>query len=226
LTLVVGRRPFVTLMRMPGNDVELAVGYLISAGIVRSRSEITRAKYVKAEQEKVVIGLAEAARRRLERQRTAGTEYRPRARPFAAGRPRVAPAEIAALGRHLKERQRIFAATGGTHAAAVAELPLDSGSIARAVVMEDVGRHNAMDKALGAAVNEGRNLGRAFLFMSSRLAYELVVKASRAGVSYMAGVSAPSDLAVELARRLRMLLVGFVRGDAMTIYSGHEFLDT
>jgi FdhD protein len=99
----------------------------------------------------------------------------------------------------------------------LAELPFDT---ARIIVREDLGRHNALDKAVGAAVAMGISLERSLLMLSGRLSVEMIAKAARAGITDLAGVSAPSALGVDLARRLNMFVAGFVRGNAMTVYSG------
>ncbi len=124
----------------------------------------------------------------------------------------------------METAQIAFRQTGGTHAAALAELPVDTAS-GRIVVREDIGRHNALDKAVGAAIAMDIALDRSLLLLSGRLSLEMVAKAARAGISDLAGLSAPSALGVDLARRLGMFLAGFVRSDTMTVYSGVAALD-
>jgi FdhD protein len=122
----------------------------------------------------------------------------------------------------MRRGQKIFQRTGGTHAAALARPPVKPG--AECIVHEDLGRHNALDKVVGAAAQRDMLGPGLALLLSGRLSFEMVAKAARAGISEVAGVSAPSALAVELARRLNMFLAGFVRDRTLTIYSGADAL--
>jgi FdhD protein len=131
---------------------------------------------------------------------------------------RLDPAVLSGLPERLRERQTGFARTGGLHAAAAVDA---TGAIV--CVREDVGRHNAVDKVVGWAARAALlPLRSHLLLVSGRASFELVQKALLAGIPALAAVSAPSSLAVELARSSGMTLVGFLRGDTMTVYAGAE----
>ena len=140
-----------------------------------------------------------------------------RCAPLPAG-PRVAAAVIAALPDLLRAGQVIFEQTGGLHAAGLFD---PAGALLAA--REDVGRHNALDKLIGAAALAGElPLHDRVLAVSGRVSFEIVQKAAVAGISIVAAVSAPTDLAVAVAERLGLTLVGFVRGGGFNVYAGEE----
>ena len=127
---------------------------------------------------------------------------------------------LAGLPGRLREAQRVFASTGGLHAAG---LFTTDGSLA--VLREDVGRHNAVDKVIGWARRAGRlPLSGHILMVSGRASFELVQKAAVAGIPVLAAVSAPSSLAADLAEETGMTLVGFLRGNSMNGYTGLQRL--
>lgn len=127
---------------------------------------------------------------------------------------RVAPAVVHALPDRLREQQRLFETTGGLHAAGLATV---DGTLL--VVREDIGRHNAVDKAVGRRLLDGSSPGAPVLAVSGRLGYEIVQKAVVAGIVVVVAVGAPSSLAVELAESAGVTLVGFVRGGRSVVYT-------
>jgi FdhD protein len=128
---------------------------------------------------------------------------------------------VRSLPEQLGAQQRVFDQTGGLHAAARFTA---AGELV--AVREDVGRHNALDKLIGASLLAGEiPLADRVVLVSGRLSFELVQKAGAAGVSIVCAVSAPSDLAVQTAERLGMTLVGFLRGDRFNVYAGAERID-
>ncbi|NMF90104.1 formate dehydrogenase accessory sulfurtransferase FdhD [Aromatoleum petrolei] len=131
-----------------------------------------------------------------------------------AARLRLAASELTALMAAMQRRQRLFRTTGGAHAAAV--FSPQGGILA---VAEDLGRHNALDKVVGECLLREMPLAGCGVVLSSRLSYEMVAKAARAGFELVAAVSAPTSLAIELAERAGITLCGFVRGASATIYT-------
>lgn len=131
---------------------------------------------------------------------------------------RVTPATLAALPDRLRAAQRVFERTGGLHAAA---LFTADGELLD--IREDVGRHNAVDKIIGRALQEGRlPLSSCVLMVSARASFELAQKAVMAGIPVLAAVSAPSSLAVDLAAETGLTLIGFLRGSSMNVYAGEH----
>jgi FdhD protein len=137
-----------------------------------------------------------------------------RARPVEA-ETTLARATLAKIPETLRIAQVLFHETGGVHCAALFHCM--TGRLSRS--REDVGRHNAVDKLVGSVLNDGLDPGSYALFLSGRAGYELVQKAVMLGVPVVAAVSAPSSLAIEIAERFRVALVGFVRGERFNIYS-------
>ena len=238
LTILVGDRPVATLMRTPGDEAELAMGFLLTEGIVGSPKDVGAISFCAqgelSGRNEVRVALAEGARpRRLPAPRrvfsSCGLCGADMIEEIAADIPaftrpplRLGAEDLFALADAMRRGQKMFQRTGGTHAAALARPPVKPG--AECIVREDLGRHNALDKAVGAAARSGTLEPGLALLLSGRLSFEMVAKAARAGISEVAGVSAPSALAVELARRLNMFLAGFVRERTLTIYSGADAL--
>ena len=235
LRIQVNGESLATLMRTPGAEVDLATGFLLTEGLIKSPCQIASISYCPdgsfgaagLVRIRLTEGLAEQTKRRhrniFSSCSLCGSDV---IEAFAEGLPncekpagRIHRGDLFRLRDAMEAAQDAFRRTGGTHAAALAELPWDAAG-GRIVVREDLGRHNALDKAVGAAAAIGVPLEKSLLLLSGRLSLEMVAKAARAGISDLAGVSAPSALGVELARRLGMFVAGFVRGDTMTVYSG------
>lgn len=228
--------PVTVTMRTPGADFELAVGLLFAEGILTSREQLSRIEYCvecegsAAQQYNIVTAVAAPG--------TAQEFFIP-GRTFGmtsacglCGRERIDEIErrgispirspmqvpwevVTALPERLREAQGLFDSTGGLHAAGLFDR---SGNLL--ALREDVGRHNAVDKAIGWAFLEERlPLSESVLMISGRGSFEIVQKAIVAGIPIVCAVSAPSSLAVDLARRFDQTLVGFLRGDRFNIYS-------
>jgi FdhD protein len=219
-------------MRTPGADFELAVGLLLSEQLVRSRSDVARIAYCDDagpvnDYNVVTVSLSGDAvdipSHRLLTTSACGVcgtgtldELTARGGRPVTSSACVAAGTLAQLPERLREHQTLFSTTGGTHAAALFDL--DGGLLA---LREDVGRHNAVDKVMGwALLADLLPLSKAVLLVSGRSSYEIVQKAAMAGVPVVCSVSAPSSLAVDVAERFAITLVGFLRGDAATVYTG------
>jgi len=237
--IMVGGEPVMTLMCTPRDAEDLALGFLIAEGLIKSVDEVGAISFcpdgIPGSRNVVQVhlpgggGLTGAVpdhRTVFSSCSVCGSEMIEKLAddisPFERRPGRLTPEDIFALAECMNEAQSDFQRTGGSHAAAVAAPPLGPDSVV--LVREDIGRHNALDKVIGAAARHGLRLENQLLMLSSRLPYEMVAKAARAGVSAVAGVSAPSALSVTLARRLNMFLAGFVRGRKMTVYAGPDAL--
>jgi FdhD protein len=235
LEIRIGGEPFTTTMRTPGADIELVHGLLHAEGIISSRDDVRSARYCtgvgsdgRNTYNVLEVGLADAAARARVRPRRQVTtsacgvcgaesiDAITRAGRFTPGPIVLAPETIRALPGRLRAQQRTFRTTGGIHAAALATA---DGLVEQ--VREDVGRHNAMDKVIGAALLADRlPLVDRALVTSSRASFELVQKAVLAGAGMLVAVSAPSSLAVQLAQEAGLTLIGFTSASGFNIYSG------
>lgn len=227
---VAGAEPLIT-MRTPGHDRELAAGLLHGEGVVRSVDDIVYLRHTPDEPDVIRAMLKPAARARLDRieRNTLATSAcgvcgKPSFRSPQPPRRGVAHAPVLAiepgwllrLPDRMRAEQGVFEATGGLHAAALFQV--DGDLIA---LREDVGRHNALDKLIGRAVLDASlPLDRHVLMLSGRASFELLQKATAAGIPVVCAISAPSSFAVELASRFSTTLVGFLRGGRFNCYSG------
>jgi FdhD protein len=238
LELRIAGHQLAVTMRTPGDDFDLAAGYLVGEGVIRSAEHLSRMRFCgddSAENTYNVIDIDLAAgvdppHRSLHRNtyttsacgvcgKSSIEAVHANAHWSVADDPlRVGPEILCRLPDALREGQRLFEQTGGLHAAG-----LFTAQGQRLCIREDVGRHNAVDKVVGWALREGRlPLRGTLLMVSGRASFELVQKAAAAGIPLLAAVSAPSSLAVELARSAGLTLAGFVRGQKATVYTGAQ----
>ena len=241
IRLVTGgkRQTVAVTMRTPGADFELAAGFLYGEGIVSYREEIEKISYcvdsdVDVEQRYNIVnvelrGNQEYDLRSLERHfyttsacgvcgKASLEQLELRGCPVVGPGPEVSAGKIYALPGKLREAQGLFEATGGLHAAALFDT---EGNLL--ALREDVGRHNATDKLVGWALLEGRlPLSENVVMVSGRSSFEILQKCLAAGVPIVCAISAPSSLAVDVAREFGMTLVGFLRGNRFNVYAGSE----
>lgn len=242
LGIRIGGQALTLTMRTPGDDIDLAAGFLVSEGIVAVPSDIVTitvcsgarcghaghdgAGNVADVELRPGLTVAPALRRNFLTTSACGVcgkasigELRVNQNwDINEDQARIPAAQLAAMPGTLRDAQRVFASTGGLHAAGVFDA---DGKLA--AVREDVGRHNAVDKIVGWALREGRlPLRGQTLLVSGRASFELVQKAVMAGFPVLAAVSAPSSLAAELAAETGLTLVGFLRGSSMNVYTGSQ----
>ena len=230
LEIRIGGKPLATTMRTPGNDDELAAGFLVSEAIVRDRSAIAEISADGAN--RVIVSLAEGVKLKLNSAQRFGTissscglcgktsidEIRQNFPAIEAANVRIDIETLLSLPEKLRKAQSDFARTGGIHAAGI----FDSDGNLK-IVREDIGRHNAVDKAIGRAfLDSSLPLNQHLLLVSGRASFEIVQKALAAGIPIIAAVSAPSTLAVDFARESNQTLIGFLRPPSFNIYSHIE----
>ena len=237
LEIRLGARPINVTMRTPGHDLELAVGFLFTEGVIRGGDDIARMSQPANRGQKhnvvrvnlrAVVNIDAA---RLQRHFVSTSSCglcgktsidAVRVRGIARPNPglRFAPDMLCLLPDALRSNQALFGRTGGPHAAGLFDA---SGTLI--VLREDVGRHNAVDKVIGWALLEERvPLRNSVLLVSGRGSFEIVQKALVAGIPIVACISAPSSLAVQLAWEFNLTLVGFLRGKRFVIYAGEQRL--
>ncbi|HWF69912.1 MAG TPA: formate dehydrogenase accessory sulfurtransferase FdhD [Mycobacterium sp.] len=224
-------------MRTPGSDFELAQGFLLTEGVIASRDDVLTVRYCRGAQADTLntynlldvtlapgvpipeVGVARnfyttsscgiCGKASLEAVQLI-SRYNPGDDPV-----NVAAQTMTALPDRLRAAQKVFASTGGLHAAA-----LFDADASMLVVREDIGRHNAVDKVIGWALEQERiPLAGTVLLVSGRASFELTQKAVMAGIPVLAAVSAPSSLAVDLATQSGLTLVAFLREDSMNVYN-------
>lgn len=232
--------PISVTMRTPGDDFPLAAGFLLGEGIVGGREEIVDLRYCRkvTPQEFNVVtvtlrtavdpalltrnfyttsscGVCGKASIEAVEAQVAGCT------PIPRGHLDISAERILELPDRLREAQAVFEQTGGLHAAG-----LFNAAGTAVDVREDVGRHNAVDKVTGAALLDGRTpLHEHVLVVSGRLSFDIVQKAVTAGIPALVAVGAPSSLAVDLAEKFGVTLIGFARGGAFNVYTGVERME-
>ncbi len=241
IRLVSPQKTVAVTMRTPGADFELTAGFLYSEGVVSSREDIDRISYcvdpdVDGEQRYNIVnvklreGLSpdlQPLERHFFTTSACGVcgkanleALRLRGCPVIPDGPEVSAEVIYSLPEQLRAAQRVFSTTGGLHAAALFDT---QGQLLS--VREDVGRHNALDKLVGSAVlSDQLPLNNHIVMVSGRSSFEILQKCLTAGVPIVCAVSAPSSLAVALARDFGITLVGFLRGERFNVYAGRERL--
>ncbi|OPX19493.1 MAG: formate dehydrogenase family accessory protein FdhD [Desulfobacca sp. 4484_104] len=222
---------------LPGQEQDLALGWLFTAGVIDGIEDIRAINFCAAEPQAdrpwacVEVGLRAATQARgsdgdlpmrvlkgLGGGQKSSAELLSRL-PSVNFEPRISAPILTALMAKLPQRQEVFRQTGATHAIAIASV---QGEVIFSA--EDVGRHNALDKVIGRALREGLSLTDKIALLSGRVSYEMLFKAVRAGIPILASVSAPTHLAIRLAEQWGLTLAGFVRGRRMNIYSHPERL--
>jgi FdhD protein len=240
LELRVNGAAITVTMRTPGSDVELAQGFLLTEGVIGHRGDIARVEYCRGvgpdggnTYNVLDVTLTEGVAlpdldvtRNFYTTSSCGVcgkgsidAIRLISRHSPGDDPTVVAAEtLSAMPDQLRSAQRVFASTGGLHGAALFDA---DGTML--VVREDIGRHNAVDKVIGWAVEHERiPLSGAVLLVSGRASFELTQKAVMAGIPVLAAVSAPSSLAVDLASQAGLTLVAFLRGESMNVYTRQD----
>lgn len=222
-------------MRTPGNDVDLALGFLLSEGIIREKLDVIKTKYLPHKSElsrenRLLIGLSREVDfdlKKLERHFYTSSSCGVCGKSsieavetkcelqLTHNQPVINKKTISSLPDILRDSQNLFDETGGIHAAGLFN---KQGNLI--LLREDVGRHNAVDKVIGAALQKGLfPLSDYIMQVSGRTSFELVQKTLMAGIPILSAVGAPSSLAVSLARENGMTLLGFVRGKRFNIYA-------
>jgi FdhD protein len=235
LEIRISDRTVATTMRTPGHDDELAAGFLVSEGILQNRGAIkhfSRPRAARNRENIIVIDIGDGTRTKLNSAQRFGTissscglcgkesieAIRQNFAPIRSRSFRINIALLLSLPQKLRANQSGFARTGGIHAAGIFDSTGDP-----VMVREDIGRHNAVDKAIGRAfLDQELPLDRHILLVSGRASFEIMQKALAAGIPIVASVSAPSSLAMEFARESNQTLVGFLRPPSFNIYSHIE----
>lgn len=235
LEIRINNRPLAVIMRTPGHDTELALGFLLAEGVIERASDVIRVELACDEDG---LPLANVVNVILQEQRvplasaTFGRDFSVSAScglcgrksiadlmctvsPLAPDQLRIKPSTIYRLVTDLQAAQKVFSHTGGLHAAALFTI---HGTLL--LLREDVGRHNAVDKLIGhSLLHNAYPYNEHILLVSGRTSFEIIQKALVARIPCVAAISAPSSLAVELAQAGGITLIGFLRGNTMNVYT-------
>lgn len=227
LQIVIDGHPVAVTMRTPGHDAELALGFLLTEGVIHSRDDVRRVDTDSRDNHALVF-LADSAEVDLKKLTRhvfsasscgvcgkatidAVTSQRP---PLQDGI-EISREVLLAAPAKLEAAQSVFSRTGGLHAAGI----FTADGTAQ-VIREDIGRHNAVDKVLGHALEAGWDLSQSFLLVSGRVSFEIMQKALAGGLPLVAALSAPSSLAVDFAEKSNQTLVAFLRPPRFRVFAG------
>jgi len=234
LEIYIDDSPYSITMRLPGDDINLVAGFCFTEGIIDSRDDLAAIKYCESIPGKNrVLVFLDPARLRLPVNFKKRRAYLSKSSCGVCGKNeadeiyfpcspvrafhQISLGQILNMNESFKARQTIFQLTGSTHAAALFCLQLNLLAFS-----EDIGRHNAFDKVIGALVNQDRTREAFLAIVSSRLSFEMVQKAGVLGIEVLAGLSAPTSMGVSMAERLNITLIGFLRENSMSIYTHPE----
>jgi FdhD protein len=234
LEIYIDDSPYAITMRLPGDDINLVAGFCFTEGIIASRDDLASIKHCEAvaNKSRVLVQLNHhhlgSANHHQERaeyvsKSSCGVCGKSKAEEiFTELQPletfhRIHLAGILALKERFEAKQTIFPLTGSTHSACIFDFEQDLLASA-----EDIGRHNAFDKVIGALVLCDKTQEAFLAIVSSRLSFEMVQKAGAVGIEILSGLSAPTSMAVSMAERLNITLIGFLRENSMSIYTHPE----
>lgn len=237
LQININREPFTVIMQTPGNEIELSIGLLYNEDVINSFSDdlaVSHKETVKGgfiteidiECNENLLGSSYNNSRTLLSVSSCGICGKKELKDIEIikshqlDKTRISPRDIHAMYELMKSKQALFKATGGSHACGLFDMNFNILS-----VMEDIGRHNAVDKAVGELLKTNTLDKAKIMLVSGRISYEIVSKAFSAKTPILVAVSAPSSLAIDYAKELGITLIGFCRDDRMTCYSHPEAIN-
>lgn len=237
LQININHEPFTVIMQTPGNEIELSIGLLYNEDVISSFSDDLQVSHkasnkdgyiteIDIECDENLLGSSYNNSRTLLSVSSCGICGKKELKDIEIikshqlDKTRIAPNDIHTMYKVMKSKQALFMATGGSHACGLFDLNFNVLS-----VMEDIGRHNAVDKAVGELLIANTLDKAKIMLVSGRISYEIVSKAFSAKTPILAAVSAPSSLAIDYAKELGITLIGFCRDDRMTCYSHPEAIN-